>query len=272
MKDNLYKKQFLTEHNFKKSSAKLKILIIASTGRSGSHMLGHTLHSTGKFGFPLEYFQKNNLNKWKEIINKNNIKDIICSLQDIRTSENGVFSIKIHYSQVKEIGGFTNLQELLPNAYFVFIKRRNILKQAVSMSIARQTGIWISEQLGNGRKPKYDYCSINMELKELLKDNSNWIYHLESSNSNYISLDFEDVRDNLDDSVIKISNFMNIELKDEEIPIIPLTKKQTNSVNDDFLSKYLSDYNNKHSYKCFFIEYVVAVKKNIRNFINVWVG
>ena len=63
---HLYKEQFLEEHDYPRVSKPTKVLIIASTERCGSHMLGHALHNTHAFGFPLEYANPANLKKWKE--------------------------------------------------------------------------------------------------------------------------------------------------------------------------------------------------------------
>ena len=47
---HLYQDQFSETHDLPVINKPSKVLIIASTGRSGSHMLGHALHQTNCFG------------------------------------------------------------------------------------------------------------------------------------------------------------------------------------------------------------------------------
>ncbi len=53
LNQKLYEQQFSLQNNFEKGVDIRKTLVIASTPRCGSHFLGHALHQTGQFGFPL---------------------------------------------------------------------------------------------------------------------------------------------------------------------------------------------------------------------------
>ena len=116
---NLYLDQFSKNHDYPRVSQPSKILIIASTARCGSHMLGHALKKTNCFGFPLEYANPVNLSKWKSIFKTENLFDTLRELQHRRTSSNGIFSIKIHYSHIKQFGKFNQLNNFFPNAYYI---------------------------------------------------------------------------------------------------------------------------------------------------------
>jgi hypothetical protein len=49
---NLYVEQFAEKYDFEQVTHPSKILVLASTPPSGSHMLGHALYQTESFGFP----------------------------------------------------------------------------------------------------------------------------------------------------------------------------------------------------------------------------
>ncbi len=142
----LYEEQFSGSHDFPRQERPDKTLIIASTPRCGSHMLGHTLHETGAFGFPLEYANPANLREWKRRIEMESTEEVIRELTQRRTSPNGVFGIKLHYTHINVLGGFDGVQALFPEAYYVLLSRKDVLKQAVSLAIAKQTGVWIAGQ------------------------------------------------------------------------------------------------------------------------------
>jgi LPS sulfotransferase NodH len=241
---NLHEDQFSKTNDFPIYGKPTKILIIASTPRCGSHMLGHALHKTNKFGFPLEYANPWNLNSWKKRYSINTFIEVIEQTQKNRTSSNGVFAIKIHYSHISVFGGFDELIKLFPNAYFVLLSRSDILGQAISMSIAMQTGGWISGQGNTVSEPKYNFKQINNHLKELLKGNSSWRYRLVTSGSNFIELDFDTVVKDLSNSISKIGKFMDIGLSSSDLDIEHITKKQSNEYTIKFREQFIRDFDN----------------------------
>lgn len=240
---HLYEDQFSESHDFPKVEVPSKILIIASTARSGSHMLGHALYKTNKFGFPLEYVNPGNLAEWKRRLNIDDLHEVMAELQRRRTSPNGVFSIKIHYDQIKQFGGFANLVKRFPNAYYVVLSRNDVLKQSVSLSIASQTGVWISGQKPMNVNPQYSFSNIDRCLRKTILDNASWRYTLAASGCNYIEMDFDHVRHNLVQSIKDIASFIEIELNESEIPNDHVTKKQSNDINSEWAEKFISEFN-----------------------------
>ena len=240
---HLYEDQFSEDHDFPIVEIPSKVLIIASTARSGSHMLGHALYKTNKFGFPLEYVNPANLAEWKRRLRIDDLYEVLAEIQRRKTSPNGVFSIKIHYDQIKQFGGFDNLVRRFPNAYYVVLSRNDVLKQSVSLSIASQTGVWISGQKPMNNDPKYDFSHIDKCLRKTILDNASWRYTLAASGCNYIEMDFDHVRHNLVQSIKNIANFMEIELDESEIPNDHVTKKQSNDINAEWAAKYISEFN-----------------------------
>lgn len=247
---NLYEDQFSNEHDFPRVENPSKILIIASTGRCGSHMLGHALHKTDAFGFPLEYANLANLDEWKNKLNTDNLQDTIAELKKRRTSPNGVFGIKIHYSHIKVFGGFENVLKCFPNAYYILLSRENVLEQAVSLSIASQTGGWISGQKLVSEDSKYDFKQIDESLRSIILDNSSWRYALAANGCNYIEMDFDNICNNLADALQSIASFVNCEIDQSKIPKDQVTKKQSNQRNIDWATKFTADCNKNKELLC----------------------
>ena len=242
----LYRDQFSERHDFPRVETPSKVLIIASTGRCGSHMLGHALHKTNRFGFPLEYANPVNLAEWKRRLRTDDLQELIAKIKQRRTSPNGVFSIKIHYPHIKQFGSFNNLVNCFPNAYYILLSRNDVLKQAVSLSIASQTGVWISGQKPVNNNPRYDFSHINKCLRETILHHSSWRYSLAASGCNYILMDFDQVRQNLLESINTIASFIDIEIHPSEIPSEQVTKKQSNHRNTYWAKKFISDFNKSH--------------------------
>lgn len=239
---NLYEDQFLEKNDFSRVNKPTKILIIASTGRCGSHMLGHALHKTQQFGFPLEYANGDNLVEWKKRLGLENINDVMKEIQARRTSENGVFGIKIHYAHIQQFGGFDKLVEAFPDAYYVHLSRSNVLKQAVSLSIASQTGVWIAGQTPVNDNPEYDFKHIQQRLKATIQDNASWKYTLSASGCNYIEMNFDDVQKNLANSINTIANFMGVEIDQNSLVNEQVTKKQSSNLNQEWMDRFIRDF------------------------------
>ena len=242
MHHHLYEDQFSESHDFPRVDKPSKILIIASTSRCGSHMLGHALHKTNSFGFPLEYANPVNLPEWQKRLGIENFHGLLTEIQQRRTSPNGVFGIKIHYDQIKQFGGFHHLMKCLPNAYYILLSRKDVLRQAVSFSIAHQTGVWISGQKPVNDNPKYSFKQINKCLRQTILDNSSWRYILAACGCNYIEMNFDYIRSNLAQSIEEIANFMDVKVNPEKIPKEQVTKKQSNEINTDWAMKFLFDF------------------------------
>lgn len=239
---HLYKDQFSESHNFPSVDKPSKVLIIASTGRCGSHMLGHALYKTGSFGFPLEYANPVNLTEWKKRLNEEDLEGVLTKIQKRRTSPNGVFGIKIHYSHLEQFGGFTKLVEFFPNAYYIHLYRKDVLRQAISMSLAKQTGVWISGQKPIDNNPKYNFEDINENLRQIILDNSSWQYVLSGSGSNYIEMSFNSVLNNLVPSIEKIADFMDVKVNRDSIPDEHVTEKQANGIKSLWEKKFTSEF------------------------------
>lgn len=240
---NLYEDQFSEIHNFPRCEKPSKSLIIASTGRSGSHMLGHALHETKKFGFPLEYANSANLVEWKRRLGIDDFQKVIAELQQIRTSTNGVFGIKIHYSQIPQFGGFSKLSNMFPNAHFILLSRKDVLGQAISLSIAKQTGVWISGQKPTNENPTFSYTDIDHSLRSSIIDTSAWRYTLAASGANFTELYFEDARKDLAKTIKSIADFVGVELDENDIPEQQVTRKQSNNRNREWRKKFVSEFN-----------------------------
>jgi LPS sulfotransferase NodH len=262
---NLYEDQFSNIHDFPILEKPSKVVIIASTPRCGSHMLGHALHKTNKFGYPLEYANPANLTEWKKRLTIDDFQETIVELQKRRTSPNGVFGIKLHYSHIKQFGGFERVLSYFPDAYFILLSRKNVLQQAVSLSIANQTGVWISGQKPINDDPQYDFNDIEQSLSSIILDNSSWRYSLAANGCNFIEMDFDKVRNNLADSIKHIADFVDCEIDESILSNEQVTIKQSSQRNVEWAIKFVSERNkNKELLSNKKLSFLSRVKRRIK--------
>ncbi|HUG21862.1 Stf0 family sulfotransferase [Piscinibacter sp.] len=239
---NLYEDQFSAHHDLPPAGRPSKVFVIASTPRSGSHMLGHGLHETGRFGFPLEYANAHNLAEWKRRLDVTDTFDALRKIEARRTSPNGVFSIKVHYAHLKRFGGFRGLADFYPGACYVLLSRKNVLRQAISCSIAAQTGVWIDGQAPNGNTPHYRFRHIDARLREAIRDTASWRYELAANGVKYIEIDFDFAKHNIPAAIERIADFMGVELDPQSIPQQPVTRAQSDALNDEWERRFVADH------------------------------
>lgn len=239
---HLYQNQFSETHDFPRVEKPSRVLVIASTARCGSHMLGHALHQTGMFGFPLEYAHPANVEEWKKRFGLDDFRQTLDEIQRRRTSPNGVFGIKVHYPHLRQFGGFEGLTRFFPDARYVLLTRKDVLNQAVSHSIASQTGVWISGQEPVNDNPRYDFAHIEQCLRQAILYNSSWRYALAASGSQYIELDFDQVRRDPVQSILKIADLVDIDVDPERIPREQVTTKQGSRRNAEWARRFVTEF------------------------------
>jgi LPS sulfotransferase NodH len=235
----LYAAQFDARYNFPYVSAPTKTLLICSTPRCGSHALGHVLLETGLLGAPFEYANPVNFAEWQRITGKSSVRSVFREVMTLRTSPSGVFSLKLHYDQLGLFGEFFALQGLFPGLAVVLLTRRDLLKQAVSMSLAHQTGECIAGQTGHGSAPAFNRAEIDAAARLILRHNALWEYTLLAYGIEPLRIAFEDFIADPEQTVRRIGKHVGVEI--QKSVIAPVTKSQSTEINREWACEYLKN-------------------------------
>lgn len=222
-----YQAQFDPARDIADAPAATKTLIIASTPRSGSHMLGHLMAATGAMGVPYEYGNPRNMPRWREILSTSGAEDTLAAIMARRTTPNGVFAIKLHHAHLAPCGGLDRLLELLPDPRVIHVHRADLLRQAISLSTAQQTDIWIDGMEGNGETAVYDHAGIEEALKRLALFNAQWRMDLAERGIPFLALEFDRIRRDPAGAIREIAEFADIALDPAHIPTGLATRAQS---------------------------------------------
>ena len=218
-----------------------KTFVIASTGRSGSHLVGRTLHASGAFGLPLEYLHPSHLALWGRRSGKSDAMEIVRDIIAHRTGPNGVFGIKIHNSHLRSFPDLQGLFALLGDTYAVHLVRDDLAAQAVSYSIAVQTGEWISGMSGNGREARYDEALILRCLREIIADNAAWSEFLARNSLPNRSIRLSEFQADIPSTVSSLAQSAGIAIDQAALPQTPATRKQGGSRNGEWTQRFKSE-------------------------------
>ena len=165
-------------------------ILLCSHPRSGSTLLGEAIRFAGGLGCPLEYLHRGFRPTIAERWRATDLESYVAALHRHRTEPDGVLSIKLFWQDVEEVAhehapdrfpppatrhpeamreqDYRDLRallsDILPHPEFVYLERRDRVRQAVSAMVAAQTGLWRSIP-GVGRQTavgaaEYDYDRI----------------------------------------------------------------------------------------------------------------
>jgi len=174
---------------------------ICATPRTGSSLLLGLLESTGIAGRPQAYFRSPDELLWADrwqiprtAEGGFDYADYVQAALTAGRTDNGVFGAKLMWGTVDEVVDKLaaiypdqngNDVALLDRAFgrtrFVFLKREDVLAQAVSWLRAEQTGTWfiggngeISGSAGSGQAPSFDADGIRHFVEVIREHNAAW--------------------------------------------------------------------------------------------------
>ena len=171
--------------------------IIASTQRSGTHLLCSILRSTGIAGSPEEFFMSKPGETWEERWNAPSRAGYIERVLQDNTGANGVFGAVVMWSyfermlqmlqEVREYNRFSGadlLAELFNRPKYIWMRRRNRVEQAVSWAMACQTGVW-AQRVGvtpqPDATPKFDFKVIDEWCNRIAAHEASWANYFRES-------------------------------------------------------------------------------------------
>ncbi len=231
-----YEAQFAPEMDLPRTAPTTQILLIASTPRCGSHLLGHMLKDHGGFGVPLEYLHPGNLPYWQRRFGARDLYGLFPEFLRHRTSPNGRFVTKAHWDQFAPVRGeIDRLTGGLGLAQAVWIYRRSLLSQAVSWVIARQTGVWIAGATPRG-EAHFAFADIVGAAREARAQNAAWKRYFEKRPQlPALAIAYEDLIRPETQARSGLAGFLGLER-----PLVPAgkTARQSTSINAQWKRRF----------------------------------
>lgn len=144
---------------------------ICCTRRSGSTLLCQALTSTGVLGRPREWFNVPGV-RYDHPDYPEEPDAVLEALVKLSMTPNGVYGLKVHGFHFDSVAP-PGWAERLPNLAFIFLRRRDLLRQALSDVRAMQTNAYRSTHAVRG-DPRYDGQAIGEALIQLARYEARW--------------------------------------------------------------------------------------------------
>lgn len=155
-------------------------VVICASPRTGSGLLCSALWSTERCGRPDEYLGHGTRREYEEMWGCHGDREYAEHVLRFGTTDNGVFSLKVHWHQLADapwLVGEQPLTALADRVDFCLVGRRDTLRQAVSAYVASVTGRYTrrseNEAPASAGVP-FDADRISGHLAEARADERRW--------------------------------------------------------------------------------------------------
>jgi trehalose 2-sulfotransferase len=235
----LYTSHHKFEHVFEGAPQPDASYVICSLPRSGSSLLCDVLANTELAGAPMEFFDRGAIETFRHNWGVGTFDEYLEALLAKKTSPNGVFGLKLLFGQLAELEG-RELQEILPNLHFVYITRKDHVRQAVSFARATQTEQWASDHLTPVASPVYDGDQIREMLEWVERDERFWEGYFEHHSISPLRIAYENFIASVEPTVSRVMDCVGIE-RPEGFRLKPATlEQQADELSEEWVERFLS--------------------------------
>ncbi len=172
-----------------------------------------------------------------------------------KTAADGIFGIVVMWSyfermlqMLQEIPAYKNLNgaQLLAAVFnkpkYIWVRRRNHVEQAVSWTIACQTGVWTQkaeEKLQSRAVPKFDFKVIDEWCNRIAAHDECWANFFRENQIEPLVLFYEDVVASHRAAAERVLEFLGVPFPPGlEIPP-PAVEKQATRISEEWSARYL---------------------------------
>lgn len=228
---------------------------LAATPRTGSFLLAEALESTGIAGRPKEYFEVSFDAFWMKELGASDDRDFFDKVLKAGTTPNGVFGAKVHWFQFEFLK--TKLaraypgeeQDLLdrvfPGLRFLFLVRRDKVRQAVSYVRAIQTEEWWSipgeppPQRAARAEPFFDLEDIDRRVALMHRLEDDWRRYFDDRGITPLTVAYEDLVGSLESTVLAAIEYLGITVDRAPVIAPPRLRRQADEITEEWVREYL---------------------------------
>ena len=225
-----------------------KTVLIASTPRCGSHLIGRAMGQSGYLGAPFDYANPTTATEWARRLETTTPEATLAELMARRTTPNGVFGIWANYEHGAVFGSTAQLLQQLPGLKVVHLHRTDVLRQAVCFAKAKQMGEWAKDRNENRAAAVYDPGLIDHCLNDIAVQNALWISLFRRHGIETLDLVYENAIRDIPGTVTEIARFSGAIGPEETLASdISAALPDIDEVSEDWIARYADDRLARHA-------------------------
>jgi LPS sulfotransferase NodH len=228
------------DHDFDAGVEAAIAYLVCALPRSGSSLLCELLFSTGSAGAPAEYFDRALMNEFRRRWGVTTFEEYLSTLLARKTGPNGVFGVKAHFFQLDEAFPEGGLDSVLPPLSYVYITRRDHLRQAISWARALQTHKWASDHEVAEEHPEvFRRPQIDRLLAGIVERERKWEAFFTGSDLAPLRVVYEDLVAAPGDTVRAVLAHLGVDEPERFTVGEPTLRRQADEVTEDWVNRYL---------------------------------
>ena len=246
-----------------------RTILVCSEQRSGTTLLGEAMYFAGDLGCPLEYFHGGFAPDFVERWGTDDSYAYLKAAHRHRTARNGTFSAKIFWDDVMQMlarrdatlhaemaavsplvrGPAPDLyravaaaiEDLVEGAEYIYLRRLDRVRRAVSGVVAEETGLWRSIP-GVGRhkprnEPVYDFDRIAQRVAAAQQTQAHWHNFFAVLGVTPLALTYEELTRDYMGTVGRVLRAMG----SDATPVMPRMQRQSDRRSEDYALRYLRE-------------------------------
>jgi len=206
------------------------------------------LFKTQQAGDPLEYFNLRLLQLGRTQSGNQLLTpfEFMRLMESRRTSPNGIFGMKLHYEQMlrafqSDIPNQNMIEFLRSHQHLLWIRRRDRLRQAISLVVATHTNSWSSEEPQTSSSASISCFDCIRSLQAISFQDLGWEHLIKVAKLQVDTIWYEDLVAEYEKTCRLVLRYLNLQNVVSNIPS-PQIERQSGILNDRLyaeLVKYL---------------------------------
>jgi LPS sulfotransferase NodH len=232
--------------------------VICTIQRSGSFLLCEALKNTGLAGMPEEYFLPGE--GWEDgwWARQNGVtsrSDYLRLVLEKGTTPNGVFGTKIMWNyfpamlkSLQELPEYRAMETpqlmdaLFPKVHYIWMIRRDKVRQAVSWAKAAQTDVYAWSQgdpPAPKREPSFDFEFVDQLYNLIIEGEAGWRTFFETCGVRPFRVEYEELVKAYEPTALRILEYMKIPYPKNLVFGERRLRKQADDLNEAWTEKYI---------------------------------
>jgi LPS sulfotransferase NodH len=239
--------------------------LICATPRTGSSMLCEALHNTGLVGDPDEYFSVEMEKSLYKELGVSTFAEFFQRILAERTSANGVFGAKVMMPEfypyflkhlratrpdrARDLTDAQLLAEVFPNLRYIWVTRRDKVRQAVSLTKAIQTDVWERRIHAKGRQPvaqaEYRYEGLNLLTQRILIYEAMWQDYFARNGIKVRTVVYEDFVETYEETTLELLRYIGVDVPAGHTFRRRAMVRQADEQSETFVRRFMSEKSEK---------------------------
>jgi LPS sulfotransferase NodH len=237
--------------------------VICTNLRSGSWLLSAGLASTSLAGNPLEWLSLQQEQDFRAQWRINHQADLTLegyleAARPYSMTSNGVSGIKLHYYQFADLPRWMHARHgwrsmspaeimlaMYPQAKYMWLTRRDKVRQAISLYLATQTDQWFTVEGSDVRQAqlrsddiKFDPHAIGTLQKMLEQNDHSWQVFFESNQITPLVIKYEEFASDYAGTIQSVLQWLGIPNANRVTIPAPRLRRQSTALNDKWTARY----------------------------------